>query len=85
MSFSRNGCTFSGGYSSEVGRMTSCASWALFLVLNCTGSAGRESLPQRCETYSRAAVTASGERRTESVRMYVISAVWPSSPSSTPS
>ena len=34
---------------------------------------------------SRTCFTASSDRRVESVRMYVMSAVWPSSPSSTPS
>src|SRR5438034_236921 len=54
MSFSRNGFTRSGGWSSAVGRIASCASCALFFVLNWTGSPGRYSFPQRPATYSRA-------------------------------
>src|SRR5450432_244175 len=49
------------------------------------GAAGSDAAPKRSAMYARASVTASSDRRVESVRIYVMRPTSPSSPTSTPS
>ena len=71
----------------SVGRIASCASWALLPEAYTFGRAGRYCAPRLgfVPMKSRTALSASLETRVLSVRMYVMSAVWPIPCSSTPS
>jgi len=77
--------TVSGSYCIEVGGWPRARPGPISLLLKMLGSAGTRLRHSDSTIHARTSLTASSDSRVESVRMYVMRPVGPSSPSSTPS